>query len=170
MFPLLYFVAYAIPPQAQCSELLQDEYVRTLLPSKDMQECDIICGDLQKLEASMSSYEKDLHALRSEVSGKASAGSGSGTKQSKAGIKPKMISLKEDMTMTSLHTMFPPGSRLFKDTYNNRYQLHYKGLIASRSWPLHGGVGAIRQLLKVAWAAAGKFGIECPYTDLFGEA
>ena len=169
MSPLLHFVAYAIPAQAQCSELLQDEYVRTLLPSKDMQECDIICSDLQKLEASMSSYEKDLHALRSEVLARASDGSGSGARHSKAGIKPKKTSLKEDMTMTSLHTMFPPGSRLFKDTYNNRYQLHYKGLIASRSWPLHGGVGAIKQLLEVAWAAAGKFGVECPYTDLFGE-
>jgi hypothetical protein len=163
------FGACAFPAQAQGSEPLQDECEDPVAFQGHAGVCVTIRCDLQKLEAIMSSCEKDLHALRSEVLGRASAGSGSGAKHSKVGSKPRKINLKGDMAMTSLHKVLPPGSALFKDTYNNGHQLHFTGPIASRSWPLCGCVGAIVKLLKAAWAAAGMAGGECPHTGFLGE-
>ena len=99
----------------------------------------------------MDDFVNDLHGARRKARGLAAPGRGRGRGKGRAIPKGKAMPRKIPPTgdLASMHLHVPLGCRVREDSYNNRYQVFYRGSHQSRSWPIRGSRPAMQQVLRI---------------------
>lgn len=90
-------------------------------------------------QAAMASYRSELLKLRPKA---------------KAVQRRRTTPTPGELTTAAVQALMPPKARVWKDTYNQRWQLSFAGeRVASRSFALHGYDEAAKLIAQVAWQA-----------------
>ena len=142
-------------------KILQDEVERT---KAGLEAQASYCQDLRSL----------VKAVRSKASkGKSARGSSSSSKAPVAEASrriPNQLPEDEVFDEALAQSLLPPTYAIYKDFFNNRWIVHYKGAgtwNVSRSWSLHGSRAAVLLVCQAAWKRHQALtGEECPCKGL----
>jgi hypothetical protein len=134
------------------------------------QDGKILDKEIEKTKAAIeaqSSYCKELRTLAKSVRSKVGKGtvskaSSSSSSSSKATPSiepatriPKKLPEGDHFDEALAQSMLPPNYAVYKDFFNNRWIVHYKGAVSwncSRSWSLYGSRNAVLLVCQAAWS------------------
>lgn len=151
------------PAETVWGEWLKTEDAKDLLASSKDDDCNEVAEGLQKkadiehdYKASFVQYRKKVQEKREAATPAKGRGRGRGAKG--AASRPALRlpthppAVVDTTTEREIQASLPPGFRVYRDSFNCRWQLSQgPSRVVSRSWGCHGYVGSALDIVRAAW-------------------
>ena len=153
-------LARRCPKPDPLADFLDTEEARDLMEDKDLLEHGEPADETAE-KTERNNYREEYRRAKPRAPQAARVKSAAKDK----GPRKKPTAISPTITEAEAQAMMPPGARLWKDEWNQRWQLAYKGTrIASRSFGLYGYTEAAKLVARAAWDYHTLHGGEPPKT------
>lgn len=170
---LMAILALRCPMESAWSHWLQSEDADALMVDQKNDDGKEALKEIAEKEGTADEYKAAFAQHRTALTARSAHAAAANAKK-KRGPKPapaakavrlptRAPELMDSTTENELQASLPPGFRVFKDTFNCRWQLSHAGQrVLSGSWGLYGYVGSGLDIVRGAWDRHHLLGGELP--------